>query len=87
MPVLAQSDKEFETAQNVVFAVFTPLFIQDNMNRMHKALENHMSEFCCSQNCQKVFCDTLVAALCQREVFYIGIKELPTDEVNFHLGN
>lgn len=36
-------------------AVFTALFIQDKMNATYKALENHVSEFCSTQNCQKVF--------------------------------
>jgi len=53
--VPAKSDREFEVAQYVVFVVFTPLFIQDNTNVRQKALENHMSELCSSQNCQKVF--------------------------------
>lgn len=35
--------------------VFTALFIQDNMNATYKALENHVSQFCLTQNCQKVF--------------------------------
>lgn len=35
--------------------VFTALFIQDNMNATYKALENHVSEFCFTWNCQKVF--------------------------------
>lgn len=68
---------ELEIAQNYVFVVFTPLFIQDNMNTIYKALENHISEFCCLQNCQKAFVTHLWLHYAKVRYFILAKKYFP----------
>lgn len=67
--------------QNVVFTAF---FTQNNMNTKLWKITDWVLLL---RKLPEHFCDTFVAALYQSELFYIGIKVLPTDKVHFHLGN